>query len=89
MKLELTISIDDKRSKVRTPNKSRNIKSAPAIRRSKSQLIITTKQKEGNISSSRPRSSVISVLYISPYFFRLVLLLFDIVSSILSDFYRS
>jgi hypothetical protein len=57
LKRELTISTDDKRSKLRTPNKtnnSRNIKSAPTMPRSKSQLIITTKRKERNINSSRP-----------------------------------
>ncbi len=69
IKREPTISIDDKLSKVRTTNKSRTIKSAPTIRRSKSQLAVTTKQKERNINSSRPTSSVISVLYIYPYLF--------------------
>ncbi len=61
--------IDDKCSKVRTTNKSRTIKSAPTIRRSKSQLVVTTKQKEGNMNSSRPTSSVISVLYIYIYIY--------------------
>jgi hypothetical protein len=54
----------DKRSKVRTTtklNNSRNIKSAPAIRRSKSHLVIPTKRKERTMNSSRPVPSTIPV----------------------------
>jgi hypothetical protein len=50
-------SIDDKRSKIRTTNKlniSRNIKSAPTMHRSKSQLVLTTKRKEKKINSFHP-----------------------------------
>ncbi|CAF3828529.1 unnamed protein product [Rotaria magnacalcarata] len=57
VKQALTISINNKRSRVRTTNKlniSRNIKSAPNILRAKSQLVITTKRKGTTVNSSRP-----------------------------------
>lgn len=57
LKQESTVATDDKRSKIRTTNRttnSRNIKSAPIIRRSKSQLVLTPKRKERNNTSSRP-----------------------------------
>ncbi|CAF3355299.1 unnamed protein product [Rotaria sp. Silwood1] len=57
IKQELTISTDYKHSKVRTANKlniSCNINSAPNMHRSKSQLVLTTKQKEINMNSSCP-----------------------------------
>ncbi|UJR35501.1 hypothetical protein I4U23_028255 [Adineta vaga] len=53
IKREISIAIDDKRSKVRTIDKSRSIKSAPTVRRSKSQLIVPTKQKEITINVSQ------------------------------------
>ena len=78
-KRELTISMDDKRSKSRPTNKSnlsRNIKSAPTIHRSKSQLVLTSKRKEKNTNSSRPVPSAIPVyIYVS--------LLIDVRSSFL------
>lgn len=80
LKRELTISIDEKRTKSRPTNKSnisRNIKSAPAIRRTKSQLVITTKRKEKNIDSSRPVPSANPV-----YLYVFVCLVFVIVYSV-------
>lgn len=80
LKRELTISIDEKRTKSRPTNKSnisRNIKSAPAIRRTKSQLVITTKRKEKNIDSSRPVPSANPV-----YLYIFVCLVFVIVYSV-------
>jgi hypothetical protein len=80
MKGEASITIDDKRTKARTAEKSRTIKSAPAVRRSKSQTIVTTRSKELNTNSSQSLSSVISIccvhIYMHPLSFRFVLLLF-------------
>lgn len=94
LKRELTISIDERRSKVRTTNKSnisRNIKSAPTIRRTKSQLVLTTKRKEININSSRPVPPSPNPVYIYIYMSLLfhvclvffVLVIFDIVLLVL------
>ena len=71
IKREITVPMDDKRAKVRTTttnksNISRNVKSAPVMRRSKSQLIMTTKRKEMNINTSNLTPSTISV-YIYMY----------------------
>ncbi len=73
IKREVNISMDDKRSKLRTPNRtnnSRNIKSAPTMPRSKSQLVVTTKRKERNINSSRPVQQAANPVY--KYLFLLV-----------------
>ncbi|CAF3429627.1 unnamed protein product [Rotaria socialis] len=62
----LTISINNKRSRVRTTNKlniSRNIKSAPNILRAKSQLVITTKRKGTTVNSSRPEPGQNRILH--------------------------
>lgn len=67
-KRELISSNDDKRSKSRLTNKSnlsRNIKSAPTIQRSKSQIVSNTKRKEKPANSSRP---VVTPVYKSMLF---------------------
>lgn len=55
-KRDLTSSNDEKRSKSRLTNRSnlsRNIKSAPTMQRSKSQIVLNTKRKEKPTNSSR------------------------------------